>query len=67
MNRKRIKLYDTIIATIFIFGLISDVVNRFLFNDYIPTKIIDYFFWFSLGAYLGFNLLKWEIKRISTH
>ncbi|KIC01722.1 hypothetical protein OA88_12370 [Flavobacterium sp. JRM] len=60
MNHKKIELYNTIITSIFIFGLI---LNTFLFNDYIPTKIIEYFFWFSLGAYLGFNLLKWEIKK----
>ncbi|AYN04572.1 hypothetical protein EAG11_10650 [Flavobacterium sp. 140616W15] len=63
MNHKKIEFYNTIITTVFIFGLISDIINTFLFNDYIPSKIIEYFFWFSLGAYLGFNLLKLEINK----
>lgn len=63
MKHKKIEFYDAILTAVFIFGLVSDILNTFLFNNYIPSKIIEYFFWFSLGAYFGFNLLKWEINK----
>ena len=30
----------------------------------IPFEISGYFFWLSLGLYLGFRLAKWEIIRV---
>ncbi len=63
MKNDRIKIYDSIVSYLFIIGLTSDIINTFLFNNYVPSLYIGYFFWFSLGIYGGFNLCKWEVKK----
>jgi len=30
----------------------------------IPFEVSGYFFWLSLGLYIGFRLAKWEIIRV---
>lgn len=30
----------------------------------IPFEISGYFFWLSIGLYLGFRLAKWEVVRV---
>ena len=64
MTSNRIKFYDSAVSYLFIIGLISDIINTFLFNNYIPSIFLEYFFWLSLGLYGGFNLCKWEVKKI---
>lgn len=44
-------------------GMFSDVINKELLQSKIPSEIIGYLFWLSLGLYLGFILCKHEYMR----
>ncbi|MEY4963105.1 MAG: hypothetical protein RLZZ323_424 [Bacteroidota bacterium] len=63
MKFNKIKLCNNVIIFLFVLGLISDISNDLLFDNCIPTKVIDYFFWFTFGLYIGFNLFKWGIYK----
>ncbi|MCC6181581.1 MAG: hypothetical protein IT237_07090 [Bacteroidia bacterium] len=41
-----------------VFTLVNEKVNL------IPFEISGYFFWLSLGLYLGFRLVRWEVVRV---
>jgi hypothetical protein len=63
-NWKYFNLYEKGIALFFIFNIVFDVVNEKLLYSIVPSEILTYFFWLSLGLYLGFRLCKYEFKRI---
>lgn len=61
---KRFSNYEKSLAAFFIISIILDVVNNRLLNSFIPTEIVGYLFWLSLGLYLGFKLCKYEFTRV---
>lgn len=63
-NWKRFNFYEKFFAAFFIINLFLDVLNRKLLNSSIPSEIVGYLFWLSLGLYLGFQLCKYEYKRV---
>lgn len=63
MKLDRIILYENILAVLFMIGIILDIINEKLLYGYLPSEFVGYFFWFSLGAYLGFKICKIEFKK----
>ncbi len=63
MKFTKIKFCNNALTSLFVIGLVSDILNDLLFDSWIPTKIIDYFFWFTFGSFIGFNLFKWGIYK----
>ncbi len=62
-NWKRFGMYETILLIFFGIGLFSEAINKELLHFMIPSKIVGYVFWLSLGLYLGFSLCKNEYSR----
>lgn len=52
------------IAILFIGSLGLFILNRDFLHYLIPNEIAAYLFWLSLGLYLGFQLYKYEMKRL---
>jgi hypothetical protein len=61
---KRIKLIETIIDGFFIINIVFLILDKWFLNFVIPKDIVGYFFWLSLGLWLGFQWCKYEAKRI---
>jgi len=59
----RFVIIEKIIAMFFISNLFLDVLNNKILNSIIPTKIIGFLFFLSLGLFLGFKLCKYEYGR----
>jgi hypothetical protein len=60
---KRFNIYQQCLAVFFIVALFLDVINKKLLGSTIPTEIVSYLFWLSLGLYLGFRLCKYEYSN----
>ena len=61
---KRFKIYQGIIVINLLLSLLFYIVNEDYLNYYVPKDISALLFWLSLGIYIGFQLCKYEIKRI---
>jgi hypothetical protein len=59
---QRLYNYEKGLVAFFLANLVSTLVNERV--NLIPFEISSYFFWLSLGLYLGFMLVKWEIVRV---
>jgi hypothetical protein len=62
---KRLKFYEWAVALFFMINIMTQILHDFFSFNFETKEVIDYMFWFSLGLYLGFQLFKFEIKRIS--
>ncbi len=60
---KRFSFYDKLLALFLMINIFLDVINTELLNSAIPSEIVGYLFWLSLGLYLGFSLCKYEYSR----
>ncbi|RCH54764.1 hypothetical protein DJ568_09765 [Mucilaginibacter hurinus] len=60
---KRFSLYDKGITIFFMINLFLDVINQKVLHSSIPSEIVGYLFWLSLGLVLGFKLCKYEYSR----
>jgi hypothetical protein len=60
---KRFNIFQQLLAVFFIIGLFLDSINIKVFNSAIPSEIVDYFFWLSLGLFLGFRICKYEYNQ----
>jgi len=60
---KRFTLFDKGLAVFFMINLFLDVINKRVLNSAIPSEIVGYLFWLSLGLFLGFKLCKYEYSR----
>ena len=60
---KRFNLYQQCLAVFFIINLFLDIINKKILNSAIPSEIVGYLFWLSLGLFLGFKLCKYEYSR----
>ena len=60
---KRFSYFDKGLAAFFMVNLFLDVINKKLLGSVIPTEIVGYLFWLSLGLYLGFRLCRYEYSR----
>lgn len=60
---KRFSFYDKGLAVFFIINLFLDILNEKVFGSAIPSEIVSYLFWLSLGLYLGFQLCKYEYSQ----
>ena len=58
------KIFEGIIAIFFFLNLVFQILNKNYFNYWIAKDVAGYFFWLSLGLYLGFQLCKFEVNRI---
>ena len=56
----RFNNYEKSLAAFFMLNIFLDVINKKLLGSAIPTEIVSYLFWLSLGLYLGFRLCKYE-------
>ena len=61
---KRLSYYDKVLAMFFMINIFLDIINKKVLNSVIPNEIIGYLFWISLGLYLGFQICKYEFKRV---
>lgn len=61
---KRLNIYEGIIAVNFILNIAIYIVNEDYLQYVIPKEIVGYMFWLSLGLCLGFQLCKYEFKRL---
>lgn len=62
MRKERFNLYENIIAVLFMIGIVLDVINKKLLKNLIPEEIVGYFFWFTLGLFLGYKICKQGMK-----
>lgn len=60
----RFEWYEGSVAVFFMFNIVLDELNKELLNMAIPNVIVSYSFWLSLGLFLGFQLCKYECKRV---
>ena len=60
----RLNIYEGIISINFILNIVIYIVNEDYLQYLIPKEIAGYMFWLSLGLYLGFQLCKYELKRL---
>ncbi len=61
---KRFRIYEGIISFNFIGSLFLYTLNEDYLQYAIPKDLAGYFFWLSLGLYLGFQICKYEFRRI---
>lgn len=61
---KRFNIYQQGLALFFIVSLVFDIINKKLLESRVPTEIVGYMFWLSLGLFLGFRLCKYEYIRV---
>lgn len=59
MNR-RTRILDNALGIIFFISVLACSFGREFFSG----EFVNYFFWLSLGLFLGFQLYKYEIKRM---
>lgn len=67
MNRnywKQFNIYEKGLALFFMINIVFDFINKKLLNSVVPKEIVGFMFWLSLGLYLGFQLCKYEYKRV---
>jgi len=57
---KRIRILDKGVKVLFLFSILFSSFGREFFN----IKFVNYFFWLGLGVFLGFQLYKYEMKRM---
>ncbi len=62
MRKERFNLYENIIAVLFMIGIVLDVINKKVLKNLIPEEIVGYFFWFTLGLFLGYKICKQGMK-----
>jgi len=60
---KRFSFYDKGLVVFFMINLFLDVINKKILYSTIPSEIVGYLFWLSLGLFLGFKLCKYEYSR----
>jgi hypothetical protein len=61
----RFNLYEGTVIIFFIFNIVFYNLNEDYLH-YIPNQVAGYMFWLSLGLWLGFELSKYEFKRVIT-
>lgn len=61
---KRFKIYEGSIVIFFFINMVFYIINMNFLNFWFPKDIAGYFFWLSLGLYLGFQFCKYEVNRI---
>ncbi len=61
---KRFKISEKIIVIIFVISLYFYIFNKDFLYSFFSEKISGYFFWLSLGLFLGFQLCKYELIRV---
>lgn len=61
---KRFSFYDKGLAVFFVINLFFDVINKKILYSAIPSEIVSYLFWLSLGLFLGFRLCKHEYSNV---
>jgi hypothetical protein len=59
MNEKRNSLMWILVINLIISILLSSVGQEIIISEF-----ISYYFWLSLGLYLGFQLCKYECKKL---
>lgn len=55
-----IKFLDNILSLVLILSILLSSFGREVFSN---TIFLNYFFWFSLGMYLGFQCYKYQVKK----
>lgn len=60
---KRFSYFDMGLTLFFMINLFLDILNKNLLNSAIPSEIVGYLFWLSLGLFLGFKLCKYEYSQ----
>lgn len=60
---KRFSYFDKGLTVFFMINLFLDILNKNLLNSAIPSEIVGYLFWLSLGLFLGFKLCKYEYSH----
>lgn len=61
---KRFVLYERIIACNFLLNIVFYVLNEDYLHYLLKREISVCLFWISLGLYIGFQLCKYEIRRL---
>lgn len=61
---KRYKNFEKCILFFLMFNLVFDIINKKILNSIVPIEIIGYLFWLSLGLFLGFQICKYEFKKV---
>ena len=61
---KRLQIYERLVTAFFLLNIAFYILNKDFFNYIVPKDIEGYMFWISLGLYLGFQLCKYEYKRV---
>lgn len=60
---KRFSYFDKGLTVFFMINLFLDILNKSVLNSVIPSEIVGYLFWLSLGLFGGFKLCKYEYSR----
>jgi hypothetical protein len=60
---KRFSYFDKGLTVFFMINLFLDILNKKTLNSEIPSEIVGYLFWLSLGLFLGFKLCKYEYNQ----
>ena len=57
---KRFVRYKRALTVFLCIGFFADFINKKLLHSMVPSEIISYLFWLSLGLYLGYIFSKHE-------
>lgn len=61
---KRIVIYENLLYVFLAICFIILIIDKFILINIIPQKIIECFFWLSLGMMLGFRLCQYTTSKI---
>jgi hypothetical protein len=61
---RRFNFYEGVIVVFLMINILFVIINQRIEKPIIPIEIAGYFFWLSLGLYLGFKLCIQEYKRM---
>ena len=59
----RFSIYEKSLAAFFMINIFLDVINEKFLDLAIPTEVVSYLYWLSLGLYLGFRFCKYEYSN----
>lgn len=60
----RTRLFDRILVIFFLTNLFLQPLNEWVFENFLPERLTEGLFWFSLGLYGGFFIYKNEVIRM---
>lgn len=57
-------IFDRSISMLFAIGILLPIINKEILNSFIPNEIVNCCFCFTLGLYIGFQICKYEYRKV---